>query len=136
MFTAVRRTFFGATRECPSRKILIQNSTLRLNHLKSLALSSSSAARSKRATNDEENNEPIKFSTSKASHRNWKVDRSIGTHYKRPLWKVVPLSLLFVVTLLWCAFRRETDTDAQLMTPLHEHFPTLTKEVEQDNKSS
>uniref|UniRef100_A0A3P8Y0V9 Ubiquinol-cytochrome c reductase complex assembly factor 4 n=1 Tax=Esox lucius TaxID=8010 RepID=A0A3P8Y0V9_ESOLU len=62
---------------------------------------------------DEELNQPIKFSTSKASQKIWNVDKSFGSQYQRPWWKVLPISLLGVSLLLWCALRSETDIDEQ-----------------------
>lgn len=58
--------------------------------------------------------EPIKFSTSKASHKTWKVDSSLGSRYERPWWKVLPISLFLVGIILWCAQREETDVDRKL----------------------
>ncbi|KAM4525738.1 ubiquinol-cytochrome c reductase complex assembly factor 4 [Fundulus diaphanus] len=102
---------------------------------RSLALTSQAAARSKPPTEDEVvSSEPIKFSTSKASHRSWKVDRSMGSQHQRPWWKVVPISLVLAGFLLWCALRKETDVDAQLEKRLYEHLPGLVsdEEAEQD----
>uniref|UniRef100_A0A3B5AL94 Uncharacterized protein n=1 Tax=Stegastes partitus TaxID=144197 RepID=A0A3B5AL94_9TELE len=63
---------------------------------------------------EEELDEPLKFTTSQASHRTWKVDRSMGSHYERPWWKVFPISVAVSGFLLWCALRDETDVDVQL----------------------
>ncbi|XP_059892942.1 ubiquinol-cytochrome-c reductase complex assembly factor 4 [Gadus macrocephalus] len=74
---------------------------------------------------DEVNNEPIKFSTSQGSHRTWRVDRTMGIQHQRPWWKVLPVSLVAVGFLLWCAFREETDVDLMLQKDLYEHLPGL-----------
>uniref|UniRef100_A0A146SCY7 Ubiquinol-cytochrome c reductase complex assembly factor 4 n=1 Tax=Fundulus heteroclitus TaxID=8078 RepID=A0A146SCY7_FUNHE len=103
---------------------------------RSLALTSQASARSNPPTEDEAvSSEPIKFSTSKASHRSWKVDRSMGSQHQRPWWKVVPISLGLAGFLLWCALRKETDIDAQLERRLYEHLPGLVsdEEAEQDD---
>uniref|UniRef100_A0AAQ4R6Z5 Ubiquinol-cytochrome c reductase complex assembly factor 4 n=1 Tax=Gasterosteus aculeatus aculeatus TaxID=481459 RepID=A0AAQ4R6Z5_GASAC len=69
---------------------------------------------------DKEVNEPIKFSTSKASHRTWKVESSLGSQYERPWWKVLPISLGLTGFLLWCALRAQTDIDVELEKHLFE----------------
>lgn len=82
--------------------------------------------------------EPIKFSTSKASHRTWKVDRSLGSQFRRPWWKVFPISVVAIGFLLWCALRGETDIDTQLEKDLYEHLPGLLSDEEEqqvENKS-
>ncbi|GLD71150.1 protein CCSMST1 [Lates japonicus] len=79
MSTAAGRVFTGLTRLFFSRRILILQSTVRglLVH-RPQGSELSEPARSKRPVGDEEvaSQQPIKFSTSKASHRTWKVDRS------------------------------------------------------------
>uniref|UniRef100_A0A8C6UJG8 Uncharacterized protein n=1 Tax=Neogobius melanostomus TaxID=47308 RepID=A0A8C6UJG8_9GOBI len=72
---------------------------------------------------DEQTSEPIKFSTSKASHRTWKVDRSMGSQFERPWQKVLPISLIFTAFLIWCALRGSDDE--HLDKPLHESLPSL-----------
>lgn len=100
-----------------------------------LTLTSQAPARSKPSSDDEAvNSEPIKFSTSKASHRTWKVDRSMGSQFERPWWKVLPISLVFTAFLLWCALREETDVDAQLEKQLYEHLPGLISDEEPEEK--
>lgn len=84
--------------------------------------------------NEEVNNEPIKFSTSKASHRTWKVDRGMGSHQRRRGLNVLPLSLLGVCFLLWCALRGETDVDGQLDKKLYEHLPGLLPDEEEQGE--
>ncbi|XP_064178436.1 ubiquinol-cytochrome-c reductase complex assembly factor 4 [Anguilla rostrata] len=74
---------------------------------------------------DEEIEKPIKFSSSKASHRVWSVDRSFGSTHERPWWKVLPLSLFGVCFLLWCVFRQESQIDEKLEKRLDEHIPGL-----------
>ncbi|XP_022599219.1 protein CCSMST1 isoform X2 [Seriola dumerili] len=125
MSTTAGRVFSGLTRL--SRGISIHNSNVRLNSVRSLALSSRRPARSQRPT-DEVNNEPIKFSTSKASHRTWKVDHSMGSQFERPWWKVLPVSLVAIGFLLWCVLREETDIDSELQKQLYEHLPGLLSE--------
>uniref|UniRef100_A0A3Q3MKI7 Ubiquinol-cytochrome c reductase complex assembly factor 4 n=1 Tax=Labrus bergylta TaxID=56723 RepID=A0A3Q3MKI7_9LABR len=97
---------------------------IRLNSVRSLTLSSRRAAR---PINDEKEvkDEPIKFSTSKASHRTWKVDQSMGSKFQRPWWKVLPISLCASAFLLWCALREETDIDEKLERKLYEQLPGL-----------
>nr|XP_061807470.1 ubiquinol-cytochrome-c reductase complex assembly factor 4 [Nerophis lumbriciformis] len=83
---------------------------------------------------EEVNDEPIRFSTSKASHRTWTVQRSLGSQYERPWWKVLPITVLGVSFLLWCAFREETDIDVQLEKELYQHLPGLLSDEEDDEK--
>uniref|UniRef100_UPI0037E73F6C ubiquinol-cytochrome c reductase complex assembly factor 4 isoform X2 n=1 Tax=Semicossyphus pulcher TaxID=241346 RepID=UPI0037E73F6C len=129
------RVFNGLSRAASSRRIFTLNaSTVRLNSVRSLTLTSQRSARP-----DEEQevkNEPIKFSTSKASHRTWKVHRSMGSQHKRPLWKVIPFSLLATTFLLWCVLREETDIDKKLEKQLYEQLPGLLSDEEDENKTT
>ncbi|XP_071318655.1 ubiquinol-cytochrome c reductase complex assembly factor 4 isoform X2 [Trachinotus anak] len=135
MSATAGRVFTGLTRVSFSRGILIHTSTLRLNSVRSLALSSQRTARSKKPTDGEEvNNEPIKFSTSKASHKSWKVDRTMGGQFQRPMWKVLPISLFATGFLLWCILREEADIDTQLEKKLYEHLPGLLSEEEEEEQ--
>ncbi|XP_026206926.1 protein CCSMST1 [Anabas testudineus] len=142
MSLTVRRVFAGLTRVSLSGGILIHKAapTVRFNSVRLLALSSQRSARSKKSTDGEENNnKPIKFSTSKASHRTWKVDRSMGSEFQRPLWKVLSISLLATAFLLWCTLRHNTNIDTHLQMQLHEHLPSLLsdeEEAETKNKPS
>lgn len=88
-------------------------------------------------TEDEEavKEEPIKFSTSKASHRTWKVQQSMGSQHKRPWWKVVPIVVFGTAVLLWCVLREETDIDAQLKTELYERLPGLLPDQDSEQDS-
>lgn len=98
----------------------------RLNHVRLFTLTSQRLVRSRKQVDDEEvNNEPIKFSTSKGSHKNWQVERSMGVDFQRPWWKVLPLSLVCIAFLLWCALRPHSDVDKQLEKHLYEHMPGL-----------
>ncbi|XP_077482780.1 ubiquinol-cytochrome c reductase complex assembly factor 4 [Stigmatopora argus] len=91
-------------------------------------------AKPKEPVEEKVNDEPIRFSTSKASHRNWNVERSLGSQYERPWWKVLPVSVLGVGFLLWCAFREETDIDAQLEKQLYQRLPGLLPDEENEKK--
>ncbi|XP_029954219.1 ubiquinol-cytochrome c reductase complex assembly factor 4 [Salarias fasciatus] len=105
-----------------------------LQNARSLAVTSHMSARSKAPADEEEQqqlDEPIKFSTSKASHRTWRVDRSMGSQYERPWWKVLPISLVFTGFILWCVFRDETDVDSQLEKELYDHIPGLLSDEEE-----
>ncbi|XP_016380301.1 protein ccsmst1-like [Sinocyclocheilus rhinocerous] len=81
---------------------------------------------------DNEAFKPIQFSTSKASHRTWKVDRSMGSTYQRPWWKVLPVSIIGVGFVVWCMFRRESEIDESLEKNLYEHLPGLLADEEQE----
>ncbi|KAE8579526.1 hypothetical protein XENTR_v10024078 [Xenopus tropicalis] len=63
---------------------------------------------------------PLKFSTSKASHRHWTVAKSLGSNQQRPWWKVVPLSVFLTTVLLWAIFRKETDIDEAIYKPIEQ----------------
>ncbi|CAG5908263.1 unnamed protein product [Menidia menidia] len=141
MSKAAGQVFSSLTRVILGRGICFQNASTsvssKLQSVRTLAVSSQMLTKSKAPTEDEEevNSEPIKFSTSKASHRTWKVDRSMGSQYERPWWKVIPISLFGTAFLLWCAFREETDIDEQLEKQLYEQFPSLVSDEEtEDNK--
>lgn len=91
---------------------------LRLTSIRLLVLGSQLSAKS---TDDSKGkDEPIKFSTSKASHKTWKVDGSLGSGYERPWWKVLPISLFLIGVILWCARREETDVDRNFDEKLFE----------------
>ncbi|XP_076826520.1 ubiquinol-cytochrome c reductase complex assembly factor 4 [Brachyhypopomus gauderio] len=97
-------------------------------------LSITSNSKSKRSTGGEEQqSQPLKFSTSKASHRTWKVERSMGSTHQRSWKKVLPLSFICISFLLWCTFRKASEVDQALGNV--EHLPLfLTKpETEQGN---
>nr|XP_006010232.1 PREDICTED: protein CCSMST1 [Latimeria chalumnae] len=79
--------------------------------------------RSQSSNAEEENLGPIKFSTSRASHRVWTVERSLGSDHKKPWWKVLPVSFLGIGFLIWCIFRKETEIDEQLEKSLYEQLP-------------
>ncbi|XP_070962850.1 ubiquinol-cytochrome c reductase complex assembly factor 4 [Oncorhynchus clarkii lewisi] len=117
------------------RRIVIDGikTKLRLNHIRTLCLTSHCLAKSKKPADedDEEISQPIKFSSSKASHKTWNVDQSLGSKYQRPWWKVLPISLLGVSFLLWCALRGETVIDEQLEKNLYEQLPGLLSDEEQ-----
>ncbi|CAN9508560.1 unnamed protein product [Ophioblennius macclurei] len=122
--------------------LLVRSSERTLRNARSLAVSAQMSARSKAPSDEDEEqqiSEPIKFSTSKASHRTWRVDSSMGSHYERPWWKVLPISLVFTGFILWCVFRDETEIDSQLEKELYDHIPGLLSEEEEpqlQNKSS
>ncbi|XP_039879365.1 protein CCSMST1 [Simochromis diagramma] len=133
---SIAAVFARLTRVALSRGTFIHSgaATVRLHSVRSLALSSQLSCKSKQSADDEVKSEPMKFSTSKASHRTWRVDRSMGSQYERPMWKVVPISLLATAFLLWCAFRDETDIDAALEKQLHEHVPSVLSNEEDTAK--
>ncbi|XP_074518652.1 ubiquinol-cytochrome c reductase complex assembly factor 4 isoform X2 [Halichoeres trimaculatus] len=136
MSTTAGRVFNGLIRAASCRGISFQRtSAVRLSSVRALSLSTQRAAR---PIDDEEEvkDEPIKFSTSKASHRTWKVDRSLGSQHERPWWKVLPISLLGCAFLLWCALRTETEVDAKLERQLNEQLPGLYLDEEEEEKSS
>ncbi|XP_037611329.1 protein CCSMST1 isoform X2 [Sebastes umbrosus] len=138
MSTIAGRVFTGLTRAAFSRTVYKVTPTLGLNSVRPLALSSQTSAESKDSQNEVDNT-PIKFSTSKGSHRTWKVERSMGSQFQRPLRKVIPIILIFTSFMLWVAFRSETDFDKQLEKELYERFPALLPDEEEEeaqNKSS
>nr|DBA19432.1 TPA: hypothetical protein GDO54_015270 [Pyxicephalus adspersus] len=79
---------------------------------------------------EEENSKPLKFSTSKANPRDWSVDKSFGSGYQRPLWKVLPISLFLSGLVLWAILRKETEIDKILYRPIAD----ILKETENDEK--
>uniref|UniRef100_A0A8C1ZSJ4 Si:ch211-231f6.6 n=1 Tax=Cyprinus carpio TaxID=7962 RepID=A0A8C1ZSJ4_CYPCA len=80
-----------------------------------LSMTSPLNAKPRKPPDDDDDNDkaskPIQFSTSKASHRTWRVDRSMGSTYQRPWWKVLPISVIGVGFLVWCMFRKESEID-------------------------
>ncbi|XP_012694704.2 protein CCSMST1 [Clupea harengus] len=103
---------------------------------RSLFVSQQQCAQSKSPSDDDDEPapQPIKFSTSKASHRSWSVDRSLGSSYERPWWKVLPISVIGIGFLLWCLFRKESEIDKMLEAQLHEHFPDLSSDEDKSVK--
>lgn len=103
---------------------------------RSLFVSQQQCAQSKSPSDDDDEPapQPIKFSTSKASHRSWSVDRSLGSSYERPWWKVLPISVIGIGFLLWCLFRKESEIDKMLEAQLHEHFPDLASDEDKSVK--
>lgn len=97
-----------------------------------LCLTSKLSAKSREPPDDNEASKPIQFSTSRASHRTWRVDRSMGSTYQRPWWRVLPISLVGVGFIVWCFFRRETEVDESLEKNLYEHLPGLLSDEEQE----
>uniref|UniRef100_A0A8C5QRK4 Protein CCSMST1 n=1 Tax=Leptobrachium leishanense TaxID=445787 RepID=A0A8C5QRK4_9ANUR len=65
-----------------------------------------------------ENSKPLKFSTSKASNRNWSFKKSLGSEDSRPLWQVFSVSALISAIMLWTVFRKETKFDEILFRPI------------------
>lgn len=106
--------------------------------VRALSVSQKLCARSKKppVDDDEVPPEPIKFSTSKASHRSWSVDRSLGSSHQRPWWRVLPISVVGVVFLLWCAFREESEVDEALEKQLYEHLPGLLSDEEDEEETA
>ncbi|XP_026057537.1 protein ccsmst1-like [Carassius auratus] len=101
-------------------------------NLRMLCLTSKLSAKSREPPDDNEASKPIQFSTSRASHRTWRVDRSMGSTYQRPWWRVLPISLVGVGFIVWCFFRRETKVDESLEKNLYEHLPGLLSDEEQE----
>ncbi|XP_034716977.1 protein CCSMST1 isoform X2 [Etheostoma cragini] len=139
MSTPAGRVFSSLTRVAFRRGLLIHEAnvipTVRPNGVRFISLSSQRLAESKDG-DKEVNDEPIKFSTSKASHRTWKVNRSMGSQFERPWWKVLPISLIFAIFLLWCTLRGETNIDAQLERELYEQLPGLLSEEQKEQAQS
>ncbi|XP_030626154.1 ubiquinol-cytochrome c reductase complex assembly factor 4 [Chanos chanos] len=135
-----RRVFDNLTRYSLCRCIFLNGGLVNLrglNSLRPLSVTSQLSAQSgKTKGEDEEDNEemskPIKFSTSQASHRTWNVDRSLGSKFQRPWWKVLPISLFGVAFVLWCMFREESEIDTTLKRELYEHLPGLLSDEDQE----
>lgn len=112
------------------------SASLRTCTTRSLSLTSQLRAKPHQApgSSDGEENllQPIKFSTSKASHRTWKVERSMGSRFQRPWWQVLPLCVFTLGFLLWCIFRQESDIDRALEKQLFEHLPGLLTNSEEE----
>nr|XP_057917189.1 ubiquinol-cytochrome-c reductase complex assembly factor 4 [Doryrhamphus excisus] len=130
MYVTTAQIFTGLTsavfRHGTTKLIRSTTATMSQTGVRSLSVSHHMLARANKHKDQEElNDEPIKFSTSKASHRTWNVDRSMGSHYEQPWWKVLPLSVAVVIFLLWCAMRDESDVDKQLEKDLYQHLPGL-----------
>lgn len=133
MYTTAGRVFSSLTRVALIRGKFVHNATPtvgKMSSMQSLALSSQKSAETKDEA-EEVISEPIKFSTSKASHRTWKVGRSLGNNQDRSWKKVLPVSLVFTGLLLWAVLR---DSGLELDAPLHEHLPNVLSDAK--NKSS
>ncbi|KAJ3608345.1 hypothetical protein NHX12_025393 [Muraenolepis orangiensis] len=123
-------SFLGETFRDRLRLFLEQNAG-RLSNVRALTPTSTRAKSDEKT--DEVKDEPIKFSTSKASHRTWKVNRAMGSQYQRPWQRVLPISIIGISFLLWCAFRKQTDIDAILEKTLYDHLPGLVRDQEEEN---
>ncbi|XP_029311392.1 LOW QUALITY PROTEIN: ubiquinol-cytochrome c reductase complex assembly factor 4 [Cottoperca gobio] len=133
MSTTAGRLFSSLTRAAFSRGKSVHNATPtvgRFKSVQSLALSSQKSTESKDGDTDV-NNGPIKFSTSLASHRTWKVERAMGSNFTRPWRKVLPFMVVFSSIILWCALRSETDIDVKLDKHLLEYLPNLLPDEEE-----
>ncbi|XP_067100607.1 protein CCSMST1-like [Osmerus mordax] len=121
---------------CRATRIDAISTSLRLNHSRTLTLTSQKSAKTKNPAADDDDDDkvdsqPIKFSTSKGSHKTWNVDKSLGSRYERPWWRVIPISIGCIAFLLWCVLRGETDIDEQLERHLNEHMPGLIPEEDE-----
>ncbi|XP_061564032.1 ubiquinol-cytochrome-c reductase complex assembly factor 4 [Cololabis saira] len=133
MSIAPSRVFSCLTRVTLGQGIFVNNVSATVRKritTRSLTLSTQMSA--KAPTEDEMTSEPIKFSTSQASHKTWRVNRSMGSQYQRPWWKVVPISVVFTGFLLWCVLRGETDIDTQLEKQLYEQLPGLLSDEDEN----
>ncbi|XP_053476649.1 protein ccsmst1 [Ictalurus furcatus] len=138
MSAAGRCVFSGLLRYHSLSPGQIKPAILRPCIARSLSISSQlydKPRRSPGSTDGEETlSQPIKFSTSKASHRTWKVERSMGSRFQRPWWKVLPISVFTIGFLLWCIFRQENDIDRALEKHLFEHLPGLLTNMEEETE--
>lgn len=116
--------FFPPLRPCAARSLSLTSQLCAKPH------------QSPGSSNGEANlSPPIKFSTSKASHRTWKVERSMGSRFQKPWWKVLPLSVLAIGFLLWCILREESDIDQALEKKLYEHLPSLLTNIDEEEEA-
>ncbi|XP_061120708.1 ubiquinol-cytochrome c reductase complex assembly factor 4 [Syngnathus typhle] len=127
--------FTGLTSKTFSRGTLTLIRHTNACRVRPLSVSHHRLAKSEQPEDVQEvNNEPIRFSTSKASHKTWKVERSMGSQYQRPWWKVLPISVIGIGFLLWCVMREESDIDTQLEKELYQHLPGLLADQENEKK--
>ncbi|KAJ6654582.1 hypothetical protein lerEdw1_006735 [Lerista edwardsae] len=70
--------------------------------------------RSPKEPPEPESSQPLSFSKSRANPREWNVERSMGSDYQQPTWRVALLSMLGMALLLWCVLRPETEIDKLL----------------------
>ncbi|XP_072337330.1 ubiquinol-cytochrome c reductase complex assembly factor 4 isoform X1 [Scyliorhinus torazame] len=99
----------------------------RRNNNAAKAFFSTTPGDDKSSPKSNDNDGAIKFSTSKASYRVWTVDKSLGSNYQKPWWKVLPLSLAGIAFLIWCFLRKETEIDSTLDQTLLDHLPDFKK---------
>ncbi|XP_070580776.1 ubiquinol-cytochrome c reductase complex assembly factor 4-like [Ptychodera flava] len=83
---------------------------------------------------EEDEDKPLQYTHSAASR--WKVDESLGRQKKQPLWKVMAVSGIFSVLLLWAAFREETEIDKQLEKSLEQQFGEIDATKRQEVSTS
>ncbi|XP_034049872.1 protein CCSMST1 [Thalassophryne amazonica] len=105
--------------------------SIRLSGVRCLALSTHKCITS---DTPKETSEPIKFSTSKASHHIWKVKGSMESEMQQPWRKVSSLILLSTAVLLWCILRAETDADKAIENPNRDNIPDFLQDIEDENK--
>ncbi|XP_077358372.1 ubiquinol-cytochrome c reductase complex assembly factor 4 [Festucalex cinctus] len=137
MYATMSHVFTGLTSKTLSRwtSTLIRHTNASTS-ARAFSMSHHLLAKPNKPEDDQEevNEEPIRFSTSKASHRVWSVERSLGSEHQRPWWKVFPISAILVAFLLWCVMREETEIDALLETELFQHLPGLLPDEENKKK--
>ncbi|KAG7459930.1 hypothetical protein MATL_G00215810 [Megalops atlanticus] len=105
------------------------NKVLRCNNERQLCLTSWRCSKTQpSAKTDTEIGKPIKFSTSKGSHRSWSVDLSMGSSFQRPWWKVLPVGIFTFGVLLWCMFGEDVVMDKQSEEKLHKYLPDILPE--------
>ncbi|XP_063077647.1 ubiquinol-cytochrome-c reductase complex assembly factor 4 [Engraulis encrasicolus] len=139
MSTTGQRLFCLLARYQTCRGIFINGNHTMSSHpvpARTLSASQSLLAKKPVVDDDEETNQPIKFTTSKASHRSWSVDRSLGSTYQRPWWRVLPFSVVGVGFVVWCFWRSETEVDQILEKELYDHIPGLLANEEEEEEEA
>ncbi|XP_072028209.1 ubiquinol-cytochrome c reductase complex assembly factor 4-like [Amphiura filiformis] len=73
-------------------------------------------------SNDKLEDQPIRYSTSKATK--WTVNDSFGVKEKpaNPMWRVVLISSVILVFLGWAFIRKESEIDRMLEKDLYQQF--------------
>ncbi|XP_066466817.1 pseudouridylate synthase TRUB2, mitochondrial isoform X2 [Tiliqua scincoides] len=81
-----------------------------------------------------DSSQPLSFSKSRANPREWSVERSMGSDYQQPVWRVMLLSFLGIALLLWCVLRPQTEIDQLLETALQGDFQEAEPQVTPDGQ--
>ena len=114
-FLYISRHASGSNHKTSNQHLCAQHNTTK---------SKSSNIRTYSKDSTDTDNEPIRFSTSKATQ--WNVDKSFGKDRKqRPVWQVAAVSTIMICVLGWAFLRKENELDELLGKDLNEQLEEI-----------